>query len=305
MHIDKDSWLSSVRMVTKRFIENNYSDEASLFDAFWQAFVFKRIRAITADPSCRLSIQFTREVMTEISFIKGYSQDFVSPIVALTVAEVLRELNTKKYSAVELQDIIHSAAARHGAKPSLTACLIRGLPSLCNEIQACRNDTSEALVRESLSSQYRIWVEGKEIILSNLDKYRKNEDKYLFWIDLDADVYVSHKYPNRALDPRAVELLKHLIENIGIRISINHIIRDVYKNVDGLSEDHNKGKIAQHITQLNNFCTDKDKFKLYLFSGWRQNGLGLSNDFKNKYFLFKRTGKGEGPTDQLPNALRS
>jgi hypothetical protein len=208
----------------------------------------------------------------------------------LTIAEVLHTLNTGKFSGSEIEDAIHSASTRHGAKPGLTACLIRNLPALCNEIAACKdsNKTEAVISQASRPSEYRIWTDGKQITIGSIDKYKKDKEKYLFWLDLDAKQHVSFTDTKATLDPRAVQLFKYLVENIGTLKSINDTIQDIYKGNSGIDDGYDRKKIAQHITQLNNFCKAKDKFSSYLFADWRQNGLGLSDSFKDKYFLFKR-----------------
>jgi len=290
MYLDKDSWLNNIKTVAKKFVENNYLEELPLFDTFWQVFSAKINEAIKSDSAGCLTFEPTNQIITEVSFIKGYSHDFVSPVVALTVAEVLHEMNTKKYSSNKLEDIIHSAATRHGAKPSLTACLIRGLSVLCNEIQACKdNNSNEAIISESpRPSEYRIWTEGKKITLGNIGKYEKNKDKYLLWLDLDA--------PAQGLTPKSISLLKHLVENIGTPMSIAYVLRDVFD--DKASDDDKEGdinKINQQLVKLETFC--KKRFRQYIMEGWPKESLGLNNDFRDKYFLFKRVAPDRAAAD--------
>lgn len=210
--------------------------------------------------------------------------------MSLTIAEVLYKMNLENYTSTELEDLIHSAATRHGSKPNLTACLMKNLPTLCMEVQACKkSNAATALVREApRPSSYRIWTEGKEIVLNSITSYEKDKNRYLLWIDLDAPKQVSPENPKHTLDPRAVQLLRYLINHIGTLKSIESVIKDIYKNDPGSEEGYDKNKIAQHITQLNNFGRGRIKFSNFLFADWRQNGLGLTEDFKNNYFLFKR-----------------
>ena len=289
MSLDKDSWINNTKTISKEFIENNYSNEISFFDTFWQVFSKKISEAIKFNGSGQLKLEPVDKILKEVSFSQGYTHDFVSPVVALIVAEVLHELNTNRYSQSKMKNIIHSAATRHRAKPSLTACLVKGLPTLCKDIIACKDDdASEAIVNESiLLSQYRVWTEGRDYICKNIEKYEKKKHQYLFWIDLDAKKHIAPQSPEISLDPKAVQLLQYLIDNIGNRVQIPSVINDIYRT-SSYKIEQEYGKIAQHITQLNNFCKNKDKFDDYLFANWRHEGLGLNDDFKEKYFLFKR-----------------
>ena len=289
MHSNKDLWLNNVHSLSKKFVEDNYSEELFFFDTFWQIFSIKLNEVIKSHDAASLFVPMS-PVVSELSFARGYSQDFITPIATLIIAEVLHELNEGKYTAPELEDIIHSSATLHGAKNSLTACLIRSLPSLCNEIMICKNSNpQEALIRESpRPSEYRIWTEGIYIVSDNIEKYVKKKGEYLLWIDLSAKQHVSSNNPEAFLHPRAVHLLLCLVEHIGTTLSVEYVIKHVYKGNTSLTLEHDKGKIAQHITQLNNFCGGRGTFDSYLSANWRHAGLCLRKEFEDKYFLFSR-----------------
>ena len=77
--------------------------------------------------------------------------------------------------------------------------------------------------------------------------------------------------------------------NIGFRNSLEDVLRDVFDDTIGDSPEHDKNKIDQQLTQLNN-CSEK-QFRKYVFRKWFSEGLGLDDSFKDKYFLFTRLRK--------------
>ena len=277
---NKTEWLSNTKTAAQIFIEKHLSEESPFFETFWQAFSVKINEAFKSEDISKITCKPVSCVVAEISFVKGYAQDFVTPIVTLTIAEVLYVLNTGKYSFAELEEIIHSSAARHGAKPSLTACLVRSLPSLCKDIAACkRNHPTESIVSQAPGpSEYLIWTEGKKIILGNMDKYEKNRDKYLLWIDLDK--------PAKVLTPMSIRLLIYLVENIGVPVSIPSILKNIFDDASNLYSKEDTSKINQQLVKLENY-TGK-RFRQYLMAGWPDESLGLRDEFRDKYFLFKR-----------------
>ena len=174
MYIDKALWLSAAKTVTKKFIKNNYSQEDSLFDAFWQAFLFKANEIFKADVTGRLIFDPTGQSLANISFTNDSSIDLVSPVVLPTVAAIMQQIQTKDFSKNELEELISTTAANFGAKPSLTACLVRSLPSLCNEVMSYEPDASEATISIACKSQYKIWTNGEVRIVDSIDKYEEN-----------------------------------------------------------------------------------------------------------------------------------
>ena len=287
MYIDKDSWLDTTKVVAKKFIESNYFQEVSLFDSFWQAFSFKVNEALKADASGKLTIDSTGQAITDISFARDSAIDSVSPIVLPTVAAIMQQIQLKKFGKNELEDLITTTAAHFGAKPSLSACLVRSLPVLCNEVMSYEPSASEATVSVAPKPQYRIWANGKSKIVDSIDNYEKNKDKYLFWIDLDAKKHLSPKNNKQILSPQSLELLRYLVENIGNRKTIDDVLADVFDDNTSLTKEHDKSKIEQQITKLQKHSDNQ--FREFLFSKWFENGLGLNDSFKDQYFLFSRS----------------
>lgn len=297
MHIEKNSWLSAARMVARKFIESNYSEEAPLFDAFWQAFSFKINEAFKAGTSGPLTLKQTSQTITEISIAKGYALDLMTPVIIGTITEIMYEMRTRRLSANELERLIGSAAARQGAKPSLTACLIRHLPQLYNELSSCKENVSEAVVSSVPVSRYRIWTAGTSKVVENLDKYEKHKDDYLLWIDIDEKQHVSHRYPRQKLKPMAVKLFRYLVDNFDKPVYLNDILRDVFEEptIDDFEEDKvfkvkketlAQDLVEQYLTSIEKFSGNQ--FRKHLSSRWKQNGLSLRGTFANKYFLFER-----------------
>jgi len=282
MYIDKDSWLNTAKVVAKKFIESNYFQEVSLFDSFWQTFSFKVNEVLKADASGKLTLDSTGQTIADISFARDSAIDSVSPIVLPTVAAIMQQIQKKNFSKSKLEELISSTAAHFGAEPSLTACLIRSLPFLCNEVMSYEPDASETTVSITSEPQYRIWTNGKSKIVDSIDNCEKNKDKYLFWIDLDKRPKASKASPS----PQAIELLKYLVTNIGFRNPVEEVLRDVFNDTIGDSPEHDKNKIDQQLTQLNN-CSEK-QFRKHLFRKWFEGGLGLDDSFKDRYFLFTR-----------------
>ncbi len=299
-------WLSRIRKISHKFIKKNFSNEEPLFEVFWQVFCFKIDDMLEVDLSEQLIVDTKNNIVTnnsfakdmlevdlseqlivdtkshvviDISFAKDYALDMATPIVLATVAETMRLVNTKKHSYEQLETLISKTAAKFGAMPGLTACLTRSLPKLCMDILTCDPNTEQANVLMSPQSKYRIFVNGGTDIIDSIDEYKKNKSKYLLWIDID-------QKPKSPPDPRAINLLKFLVKNIGIRNSIEEIIREVYEDVPSNISKSDNNKIAQHLSQLNKY--GKERFIGYLFDDWRNKGLGLDDSFSNKYFLFMR-----------------
>jgi len=289
MYIDKDLWLNTAKVVAKKFIESNYFQEVSLFDSFWQAFSFKINEALKADVSGKITLDSTGQVIANISFAGDSAIDSVSPVVLPTVAVIMQQIQKKNFSKSKLEELISSTATHFGAKPSLSACLVRSLPFLCNEVMSYEPNASETTVSITSEPQYRIWTNGKSEIVDSIDNCEKNKDKYLFWIDLDAKKHLSPKNNKQILSPRSIELLRYLVENVGNRKSIDEVLTDVFDDNTSLTKKHDKSKIEQQITKLQKHSDNQ--FRKYLFSKWFEEGLGLEDSFKDKYFLFTRLRK--------------
>ena len=279
MQIDKHSWFHSIRTVARQFIEDNYGQESSLFDDFWQAFSFKVEEALDVNHHSPLTLNTASQVITDISFAQSYDIDLVTPVVLPTVAEVLRHIQMETISNDKLQSLIASTARHFGAQASLTACLLRALPPLCHELQSYDPTADESIVTKAPAPQYRIWTEGEKRVAISIEKYEKNKDTYLFWIDLD-------KQLEPPLSPESIKLLRYLIKNVGNRKSVVDILRDVFSDTVGCDEECDRNKITQQLTKLHKY-SDK-KFRGHLFANWTEHGLGLQDSFKKKYFLFCR-----------------
>jgi len=287
MYIDKDLWLSTAKVVAKKFIESNYLQEVALFDSFWQGFSFKVNEALKADAFGKLTIDSTEQAITDISFARDSAIDSVSPIVLPTVAAIMQQIQIKKFSENELEDLITTTAEHFGAKPSLSACLVRSLPVLCKEVMSYDPNANETTISVASKPKYRIWTNGRSEFIDSIDNYEKNKDKYLFWIDLDAKKHISPKNSKQTLSPRSIELLRYLVVNIGNRKSIDDILKDVFDDNTSLTKEHDKSKIEQQITKLQKHSDNQ--FRKFLFSKWFENGLGLNDLFKDQYFLFSRS----------------
>ncbi len=158
---------------------------------------------------------------------------------------------------------------------------------MCMGIKSCSVSTEQTVVQQSdPPMQYRIWTEGKQMIVDSIETYKENINSYLIWIDLDAKKCYLHKSPKITLDPRAVELFIFLVENIGNRMSITDILSKVYDDIQSDDPKLDTNKIAVQLSQLSKFS--RGKIKPFIFSKWRQDGLGLNIEFKDKYFMFKR-----------------
>ena len=271
-------------MLTKKIVESNYSEEVVLFDAFWQTFVFKVNEIFKAEPNGRLTIKPTRQTITEISFVKNNALDLMTPIIIGTVAEIIFGMRTKKLSSSELEKLIGKAAARQGARPSLTACLIRNLPPLCNELSSCKENVGEAVVFKKPVSQYRVWTDGKNMIVDDIEKYEKHKKDYLFWIDLRERSHTSGVNDAR-IGHQAIKLLMYLIQNLGVSVAKEDVFKNAFDADRTDIQDSDIDNMQQQITKLHKYCGGK--FRQYLFSDQKK-GFGLKASFADKYFLFEK-----------------
>jgi len=285
MHEDNKSYLNNTRIIARAFIERHYPDEAPLFDVFWETFASRMQLFHSQFPGVWPAPNTAHDIITEVSFAAGDTLDFVTPITLATLSATLHNINRERLSSAELKKLIRQSAAQYGAKPRLTAALVRHISALCMELLTVKTDVDEAVVSAASKPQYSIWTDGEIRIVSSIDNYRKRQGKYLLWIDLDE----KSKRQNKLPDPRAIELLKYLVKNIGCRNPVEDVLKYVFEDTIGDSPDHDKNKIDQQITQLNNHSNRQ--FRRYLFRKWFENGLGLENSFKDKYLLFSRSKK--------------
>jgi len=282
MENNEAKWLNMVQVVARDFIESNYTDEASFFDAFWEAFVFRFETCLAGVPFEQLTPDTTGQVLSDISLTRQDSIDLMTPIIIGAAIETAYALKSRKLTIDELEAVVESAAGRLGADKVLSACLIKNLPALFVDLLHRSNDAKEALIREAPDPLYKIWTNGRVITTDSINEYENNKDAYIIWLDLD-------KKPEKrksAPDQGAIRLLRYLVEHIGSRTPVADIPRHVYGGYTGLTNEHDKNKIGQHLTQLHNFS--RKQFREYLLPNWTTLGLGLRNSFKKRYILFTR-----------------
>jgi len=283
MNHDNDLWLKNIKITSRAFIENNYINEVSFFDIFWDSFS-SQFGDVSEQPSeCGAS----NNILTKLNFANENALDLVTPVVLATVAETLRGVSKQNVCRSELEKLISRSAACFGAAPGLTASLIRHLPSLCMEILSVNKNTNEAHVTKLSKAQYEVWTNGEKKIVDNIDEYEKYKDDYLFWIDLNEKSHVSKIDVTRKITHQTVNLLKYLVMRIDIRIPAEVILSDVFgMKVQNGIDDSQKNLIEQHISKLHTFC--KKQFRGHLFAERFKQGLGLKASFADKYFLFRR-----------------
>ena len=278
MHEDNKSYLNNTRIIARAFIGRHYPDEAPLFDVFWDTFASRMQLFHSQFPGVWPAPNMTHDIITEVSFAAGGTIDFVTPITLATLSATLYNINRERLSSAELEKLIRQSAAHYGAKPRLTAALVRHISALCMEILTVKAGGNDAVVSAAPKPQYKIWTNGESRIVDSISKYEKHKDDYLFWIDLNETSYVSKKFRNRRLSPRAVKLLKYLIERLGTPVPVEDIMSD--------DPEGDKNKIDQQLSKLNTFCGGR--FRKYCFAKWFDKGLGLTTAFAEKYFLFER-----------------
>ena len=291
MHEDNKSYLNDTRIVARAFIERHYPDEAPLFDVFWETFASRMRLFHRQFPGVWPAPNAAHDIITEVSFAAGNTLDLVTPITLATLSAALHNIRRERPSSAELKRLIRQSAAHYGAKPGLTAVLVRHISALCTEILTDKVDADQGIVFAVSKPQYQIWTNGESPIVASISEYEKHKDDYLFWIDLNETSCVSKKFANRRLTPRAVELLKYLVERLGTPIPVEDVMRDVFDDVmsDDPESDNSEGdknKIDQQLSKLNKFCGGQ--FRKYVFAKWFTKGLGLKNSFADKYFLFER-----------------
>jgi hypothetical protein len=287
MYLDKDPWLNNTKVISKKFIEENYPEEISLFDTFWQVFAIRINEVLESGAVEYPAFTSITNTITDISFAKENALDLLTPIVIGVITEVMFGSRAKNLSTVELKKIIGDASVRLGAKPSLTACLMREIPPLYNSLSQYKDNVSEATIR-TVTPQYTIWTKGTERVVKSIDKFEKNKDKYLFWIDMQAKRNYSHIVPNKYIGQTAAKLLRCLVESLGDRVAVSDVFKQVFA---GTKEDNEvtNGIETRIWRQLSNLETlSNNEFLKYLFDPrFTPQGIGLKNDFKEKYFLYQ------------------
>jgi hypothetical protein len=138
-------WLETVRHISLEFIGSHYPGEASLFDSFWSV-VADRIKGAIEEAADHKLTRDQVSQMTHQALSGGQSLDLVTPIVIGTLSTLVYELKENPGSLIEQESMVAEIAARHGARPSLTACLIKHLPALCQDLQTFPK-TEDAMVK--------------------------------------------------------------------------------------------------------------------------------------------------------------
>ncbi|TKJ38334.1 MAG: hypothetical protein CEE38_06135 [Planctomycetes bacterium B3_Pla] len=286
MHEDDKSCLNNTRIIARAFIEEHYPDEAPLFDVFWETFASRMQLFHSQSPGVWPAPNTAHDIITEVSFAAGGTLDFVTPITLATLSATLHNINRERLSSTELKRLIRQSATQYGSKPRLTAALVRHISALCMEILTVKADGDDAVVSAAPKPQYKIWTNGESWTVDSISKYEEHKDDYLFWIDLNERSHVSKKFGNRRLTPRAVKLLKYLIERLGTPAPVEDVMKDVFDDVMSDNTEGDKNKIDQQLSKLNAFCGGQ--FREYCFTKWFDKGLGLKTSFADEYFLFER-----------------
>lgn len=281
---DAEHLIDLIRQVAESFIKKHYAEEEQFFSAVWEAFE-KWVRRLKV-PVERIDLSEVLHTRSGLGFVGEEGLDLVSPIVLSTVAETLQESRKRKLSVSGLELAVRKAATRAGAAGELLACLIHHLPELVAAARSAKASISEAYVSLAQKPQYEIWTEGDHKIVDNIDKFKQEQEKYLFWIDLTNKEYLSLGIkPEQKIGPTAIEILIYLIENIGVSIPRREIFEDVFEE----STEENigwKNRLQQFLTQLHNF-TGKTFREKYLPLDRISDCLSLKNSFRDKYFIFE------------------
>lgn len=284
--MNSKSWPDNVRIVAKSFINDHYSNELSMFDTFWKVFSL-HLENISENASPDQLISDSQSnAIASISFTNGNSLDLMTPIIIATITEAIFSMKLKKLSSREIESVIASAASRYGAKPGLTACLLKHLPALCIGLNAAKEMSSEAIVSNSPESQYQIWTKGNTAIVGSIDEYLKQKGKFIFFLDLRERTHESDLQMAGTISSQAVKLLIYLTTSrLGVIIPGQEIFKNVFNHQKEDFTDTDRNNIEQQITKLNKYSGNK--FRSYLFSDHTK-GYGLKNSFADKYFIFDR-----------------
>lgn len=192
-------------------------------------------------------------------------------------------------SLLNLQEIVEKVAVEYGAKGEFLAALLRHLPQFLIDILEAKLKTGDACISKPAKSEYHIWTEGRDEIVVDISQYEQKKEQYLFWIDRNERKHNSPKFPKRSFGSKATDLLICLAGELGKRIPLERVLREVWNeelNKDFEIEKNHKCNIEQQITKLHKFCGGE--FRKYLFPKKFTEGLGLKHSFKNKYFIFSR-----------------
>lgn len=274
-------WLETVRHASLKFIQSHYPGEVSLFDSFWFVVADKISHTIESESDHRLTQQQV-DHLTHQALSGAQSLDLVTPIVISTLSTFIYELKQNPCPLVEQERIIAEIAAQHGAKPSLTACLIKHLPALYKDLQTVP-ETQDALVLNKSEPQYQIWTNGESRIVNDIRPFEKTRQDYLLWVNLASHQCQSKGQSEEKINPQTIKLLLYLVEHLGVQVPAKKVLNDVFDS--GFLENSDLNTVEQQITKLNKLC--QKQFRSYLFPD-RSKGFGLNEDFKGQYFLFRR-----------------
>ncbi len=281
--MNTDTFLKNIKTITQRFIANNYSNELQFFDSFWQVFSAKIQEVAKSDFTKSVGLKPANQIISEISLVRENSLDLMTPVVMGVMAEIMFESRSQKLPNDELERIIASSAVRQGARQSLTACLLRNIPKLYNDLMQT-NDQTQTTVFE-ITIRYCIWTDGTMDTVESIEESEKNKSKYLFWIDLDEKQNISVINPKLKLPVQPVKLLHYLIKHIGQAVSLLQICQDVIDPNIKKIEQTDIANIEANLSKLHKFSGGK--FREYLFGNHRK-AFGLKYSFKGKYFLFEK-----------------
>jgi len=285
MFMDNKNWLNDIRDVAEKFISSHYPQELSMFDTFWNVSSIY-LNNIPEDTPPELAISGSQtNAIAGISFNKVESLDLMTPIIIATVTEAILSMKSKRLSNQSLESVIASAASRHGAKPGLIECLAKHLPALCSDIEEVSKDPLKTIISNQPEPQYRIWTAKGTSTVESIEKYVKQKDSYMFFLDLREKTHKSNFPKGGSISTQAVNLLKYLTNRLGLITPSLEIFKNVFDNDVIELTDSDENNIEQQITKLHKYSGKK--FRSYLFSDHTE-GYGLKESFADKFFFFTR-----------------
>ncbi len=275
--------LDIVRKISEKFVGNIYKDEIALFDTFWNMLSPQIARRIQAGTTAKISNNSQLTNPSDLYFAQGQSFNLVTPIVIATVDATVLNMQSKKLSGKSMNDFISQIATSFGATKELTASLTKHLPKFCEAVLKDFASPS-SVISDCSNDRFRIWTNGKTDIVGNIDKFKSDKTKYLFFLDMNQPSHISPKNKSASIGPTAVNILQILVENLGKRVPSKEFIGNVANNTSDIKQASDK--IEQQLTKLHKFSGGK--FREYLLGNWLKSGLGLKEDFADKYFLYSR-----------------
>ncbi|MBN2331047.1 MAG: hypothetical protein JXC85_04465 [Candidatus Aenigmarchaeota archaeon] len=277
--------LDGVREIAKRFISENYSDEARFFEAMWTV-LCPRLRDWKRLPAEAWPLPDTsRMAATEVGLTGPEAVDLVTPIVVATMGFLMREAYEKDLSLEELEALTGKTAAHFGANPGLTAQLVKHAPGLCEAVTSAKPGAKKAVVSGIESPQYKIWSRGKCVIVDDISGYERKKRDYLFWIDMDEKKHMSVRIPGVELKRMAARLLFYLVQRLGKRVPVTDVLREVFEDEIPEPGGTEKNRIDQQLSALEKFCGGG--FREHVFEEWFEKGLGLKRSFLEGYFIYR------------------